>query len=213
MYTIPRAEDKLHGDAALPDDNIRAVDFWRWAAGDLCEDYTKGFFAEWMVSRLLHLPLANCYRHEFADCDVLGPKGWRIEVKATAYWQSWRVLDENGQPLLEPRKPAALSKICFQVQPTLTVTATQRGLKPEYKAHVYVLCFQHEENLDLWNALNLAQWEFYYLIPEQLKQLPARIPVSRLRTIFKERYGASSGLTARELQDHIGRLFKTKPSN
>lgn len=107
--------------------------------------------------------------------------------------------------------PQALSKIYFEVRPTLTVTATKRGLKSEYKAHVYVLCFQHEQNLDPWNALDLQQWEFYYLVPDQLKQLPARIPIPRLRAIFKDRYGASSGLTARELQDHLGELFKTRP--
>jgi len=50
-YRIPTQEDQLTGVDGLT--NAGLTDFWRWAFSDLCEDYLKGIFAEWMVGVLL----------------------------------------------------------------------------------------------------------------------------------------------------------------
>ena len=168
--------------------HVRLQDFWRWAFSDLSEDYLKGFFAEWMVAVLLGLPVQDSHRLEFLRYDHdTGAK--RIEVKSTARWQSWKILDEEGKPRSTPKKPATPdTKIRFQ------------GLRTDdgmYNADIYVFCFQNEADLERWNAFDLAQWEFYVLHRAELSRLGTKtIGLKRLRRL-------SPKLTARELQNNL----------
>jgi hypothetical protein len=186
-YRIPAPPDRLHGDASLPED-VRVEDFWRWAFSDLLEDYLKGIFAEWMVGVLLGLPMREHHRLEFLRYDL--PVSSRlVEVKATAYWQSWKVLDENGSPKLFPKKPATPDgRVSF---------GGLKTKKGEYKADLYVFCFQRERELERWNALDLNQWEFYVLRREALERLGTRsIKLKKLRAL-------SPQMTAREFQERM----------
>jgi hypothetical protein len=61
------------------------LDFWRFAMSDLRMHNVRGYFAEYLVGRALDLEVA---RVEWDDFDVL----WgdvKIEVKSSAYLQSW----------------------------------------------------------------------------------------------------------------------------
>ena len=181
-------EDRLFGDATLPQDS-RVVDFWRWAFSDLSEDYLKGLFAEWMVAVLLGLPLQGSHRLEFARYDhVLAGK--RIEVKSTARWQSWKLLDEEGRRRAAPKKPATVDdKVRFEGLRTTSGT---------YNADLYVFCFQHETEPQQWNALDLNQWEFYALPRAELERLGTKsIALKTLRRLAPR-------LTAHDLQDKYG---------
>lgn len=209
VYRFPTPSEALHGDAELPA-VVTITDFWHWAMTDLCEDYIKGFFAEWLVGALLKLPLAPQERRLWsANCDLRHKGGTRIEVKATSYWQSWRVFDEQGEPRAQPIAIPSESKIQFRVAPTRTTTAgSNRASAPGYKADLYVFCFEHEQELEKWNALDLTQWEFYYLQRDQLEQLGTKtVSLSRLRRLFADRFQAPRGLTARRFQEEVGKLL------
>jgi hypothetical protein len=141
-------------------------------------------------------------------CSFARWSGWTvpsIEVKATSYWQSWRVVDEFGNPREFPRVPQPVSRISFRVAPTRD-SASVRNVtpKPAYKADYYVFCFEHEKVLADWNPLDLSQWEFYYLDQSELVSLRrTTIPLSLLRAHFNERFGAPEGFTARQFQEHL----------
>ena len=96
---MPRAQDRLFGADALPE-NGTVMEFWAWALGDLCDDDVKGWFAEWLVAKLLGIPTPR--RVSWANSDLITPQGVRIEVKSSSYWQSWKLIDEFGHPLPEP---------------------------------------------------------------------------------------------------------------
>ena len=200
-YAIPGPDELLRGDAALPPGGLRVIDFWRWAIADLCEDSVKGYFAEWMVAVLLGLPVTTGRRIAHATCDIIASNDVRIEVKATSYWQSWRVFDARGR-LRDAPSPGR--KISFRVAPTRNSVGLNNSSEPTYQADYYVFCFEHEQTLEHWNPLDLAQWEFYYLTQRELRDLRrTTIPIHLLRNLFMEKHGLPEGLTARQFQERF----------
>jgi hypothetical protein len=149
-----------------------ALEFWRWAYGDLLDDDVKGAFAEWMVHRLLGVVSER--RVSWANSDVITPEGVRIEVKSTAFWQSWKLLDEFGRPEATPKHPVNLDakKIRFQGLKARDSTAVPDSSKMKsFKSHLYVFVFQNNPDPMTWNALDLRQWEFYLLPASKLIEL------------------------------------------
>jgi hypothetical protein len=200
-YSIPGPDELVQDPVLSGLGALRALDFWRWVASDVCEDSTKGYFAEWIVAALVGRPVQNERRISYATCDVVAPGGTRIEVKATSYWQSWRVFDEHGRLR---KNPAPGKKISFRVAPTRNSNAEGIASTPAYLADVYVFCFEHEEALARWNPFELGQWEFYYFTRDELQRLGLlTLSLQLLRKIFNEKYGAPEGFTARELQVHL----------
>lgn len=170
---LPTPEEQLMGMPGL--DNVqlpKLLDFWKWAFSDLSVDHLKGIFAEWMVGVLLGLSLEKKHRIDFANSDHFLPDGRGIEVKATAYWQSWRMIDEKGKPLSKPFDPTPLSKIRFRGLLAHKSSGTSNAVGDRvYKSDIYVFCFQKEKNPIRWNALDLSQWEFYVARKEDLQKL------------------------------------------
>jgi hypothetical protein len=156
-------EDKVIG----LDEESTVLDFWQWAFSDLCDDDIKGWYAEWVVGRLLGLYMDR--RISWANSDLISPGGVRIEVKATSYWQSWKLLDEFGKPRdVKPLGPRSLEKIRFGGL-RAGDAVDQNGPISGYKSDFYVFAFQNEREHGSWDALNLKQWEFYLLSQTQLK--------------------------------------------
>jgi hypothetical protein len=68
-------------------------DFWRWAMSDLLSNSTRGVLAEYIVGRLLEIDFDQP-RLEWDAYDLLY-NGRRIEVKSSAYVQTWHKPDSN----------------------------------------------------------------------------------------------------------------------
>jgi hypothetical protein len=175
--------DLLQGDAEISEP-VGMLDFWRWAFSDLLEDTLKGLFAEWMVGHLLALPMPSGGRPGYGNFDLTSLGGLRIEVKSSAFWQSWKLRDQLGVPKPEPDggwKPVPEDSIRFgglRAADAVDRANAQSG----YKADVYVFCFQRETDPKRWDALNLDQWEFYFLSREELEQLGvATLSLKKLR--------------------------------
>jgi hypothetical protein len=183
--------DSLNGSPALAKASV--LDFWRWAFSDLSDDDIKGFFAKWLVHKLLGVPSER--RVSWANSDLITARGIRIEVKSTAYWQSWKYLGEDGLPLPQPKHLPAEndSKIRFSGLKARDSTAPDSTNTKEFKSHLYIFAFQHEKSLDKWNALDLTQWEFFLVPVQALRALRwGSISLPTLR----HRFGA---LTAEDL--------------
>ena len=179
--------DKLQGHPKP--ENSSVLDFWRWAFSDLSDDDIKGLFAEWLVHKLLGIQ--SIRRVSWANSDVITPRGTRIEVKSTAYWQSWKYLGEDGLPLAKPRHQPHNDdgKIRFGgLKARDSTNAVTEGVDRDFKSDFYVFALQKETNLDSWNALNLSQWEFFW------------VPISKLREL------GSASISLRTLRKNFGTL-------
>src|SRR5579863_853454 len=87
---VSEAADVLHIHGN-PVRHESVFDFWRWAYSIPANDPTTGEFAEWLVGTLLGYPMLPGGRIDGADCDLRSPEGIKIEVKAAAYWQAWKL--------------------------------------------------------------------------------------------------------------------------
>jgi hypothetical protein len=184
-HSLNRVSDTVINGPAVTKASM--LDFWQWAMADLCDDDVKGFFAEWVVHKLLGIESPR--RVSWANNDLVTSHGVTIEVKASAYWQSWKVLNEFGKSL-----PPSERK--HGVNPDSTIrfgglrardSASTVNLETEriLKSHLYVFAFQHEKDITRWNAMDLSQWEFYILRASEVASLaPGRtISLTKLRTI------------------------------
>jgi len=61
-------------------------EFWAWAFSDLRDNTFRGIYAEWLVGKLLGLPLD---KRGGWDCYDLKVNDIRIEFKCSSYLQPW----------------------------------------------------------------------------------------------------------------------------
>ena len=140
-------------------------DFWQWSSSDLVANALRGRFAEYIVACALGLNGGT--RTEWDAYDLQTHEGVRLEVKSSAYLQSW--------------KQAGYSPISFDIRPTLgwdsltTVTATERARQ----GFIYVFCLLHHKDKSTVDVLDLSQWTFYVLKTSILnEQLPTQKRIS-----------------------------------
>ena len=176
-----KSEDRVLGVGAP--NHATVAEFWEWAFGDLCDDDIKGIYAEWVVTKILSIPSAR--RVSWANSDIITPEGVRIEIKSSAYWQSWKLVNEDGS--LKQIDSAQLenigrSSIRFSGLMAKDATGLNGSSKTGYKSDLYIFCFQHEENPSRWNALNLDQWEFFVFKVQQLQKFAGKsVSLKKLR--------------------------------
>ncbi len=124
-------------------------DFWTWFRPSLAENWMRGVVGEYWVTKALGL--TDKMRKGWNSWDIETPDRIRIEVKTTGYRQSWH----------KPTDKMAIPKF---VVPKVKVKADEsRGLRQrQYRpAHLYVLCFHKEKDVDNLDPLDTSQWEFY----------------------------------------------------
>lgn len=203
----------------LPEDNLigsntelqgaSLLDFWKWAFSDLCDDDLKGIFAEWIVLKLLSIP--GIRRMSWANSDIITPDRVRIEIKASSYWQSWKLLDEMGVLRPTPLHPvSSKTQIRFAGLKARNAVAVANSSDQQlFKSHIYIFAFQHEKDIERWNAMDLSQWEFYALPVSTVSALGWKsISLIMLRAEQKKLCGHEI-LTAASLPDVVRALIET----
>lgn len=128
-------------------------DFWAWGYSNILTNNLRGVFAEFLVGTALDA--AGGTRTEWDAFDVLyegaGIEGGaRIEVKSSAYLQSW---DQD--------KPSAIGWDVgerYSVDPETNDWTPQKGRA----AHCYVFCvYAEKEDRDPAKVLDSGRWDFY----------------------------------------------------
>jgi hypothetical protein len=133
---------------------LNVLSFWQWSASDLLSNATRGILAEYLVARALGD--TEGARAEWDPFDATTESGIRVEVKSSAYLQSWH---QNK-----------LSRITFSTRPTFAWEADTSTLAEERKrqADVYVFCLLNHKEQATVDPLDLAQWTFFVISTERL---------------------------------------------
>ena len=138
------------------------LDFWCWATSDLLSNATRGVLAEYIVARVLGLD--SGVRAQWDAYDLMTSTGLKVEVKSSAYLQSWYQKE--------------LSIIQFGIAPTLKwdEATNKRESERRRQADVYVFCVLTPRDQATVDPLNLKQWTFYVLPTVVLDQ---RVPTQK----------------------------------
>jgi len=126
--------------------------FWQWSSSELLGNALRGVLAEFIIASALGI--TEKPREEWDAYDLITPRGLKIEVKSSAYLQSW--------------EQTKLSKIIFGIQPTEDILVNN-GEKIR-RSDVYVFCVLSHQDKKNVDPLNLSQWDFYILDTDVLNE-------------------------------------------
>ncbi|MGW2084640.1 hypothetical protein [Streptomyces sp. NPDC001880] len=134
----------------------KLADFWSWACSDLTNNTMRGVLAEYLVATALGA--ATGTRTEWDTVDIRTPQNWRIEVKSTAYLQSWA--------------QSQTSRVSFRIAPASGWDAQTDITSADVlrRADVYVFCLLHHREKQTLDPLDLDQWTFYVLPTQVLDE-------------------------------------------
>ena len=165
---------------------LSPTDFWQWAFSDFLSNSLRGVLAEYLVAQAIgatHKP-----RLEWDAYDLETADGLKIEVKSSAYLQTW-----------EQRRPTPPS---FGIGPRRGWEAKtgQWAAEAGRSAEVYVFCIFAEQDRAKADPLDTGQW-FFLVCPTPLlnEHFPAQksVRLSALGGLGLRR------LTFDELEDEI----------
>jgi hypothetical protein len=155
----PHPIDRVDGSERFDGIDATVSDFWRWAFSGLRMNNVRGILAEYLVAKAVGA--TEVPKEEWANFDVQTPDGIRIEVKASAYWQSW-----------PQRGP---SKIVFS---GLTARSWEDdgsySDERQIRADVFVFAVQACADPAKYDPLDIDQWEFYVLPASAIVEAGAR---------------------------------------
>jgi hypothetical protein len=143
------ASDNLKGNG------VTVGEFWAWAYSDLRSNTVRGVFAEFLVAQAVGAE--QKVRDAWDAFDVLSPAGKRIEVKSSAYLQTW---PQDG-----------LSTIRFSGLTAYTVEpgSTEHSAQKEVQADLFVFALQACTAHDDYDMLDLSQWQFWAATADQVR--------------------------------------------
>ena len=138
--------------------NFDVLDYWRWVNSDLVSNASRGILAEYIVAKAVGVSTTGVRRDEWIAYDLETPDGIKLEVKASAYIQSWW--------------QARLSNIRFGTKKTLPWNAETNtfGTEPTRDADIYVFALLAHKDYHTIDPLDLDQWTFYVLPTAQLEE-------------------------------------------
>lgn len=157
------------------------LSFWQWSSSDLVGNTLRGMLAEYIIASAVGS--AKGTRTEWDAFDIETPDKIKIEVKSSAYIQSW--------------SQAKLSTISFGIQPTKGWDAKTNAYssKRARQSDIYVFCVLAHEDKNTIDPLNLEQWVFYILPTKTLNKVVGNqksITLSSLKKLnpIKVNYGS-----------------------
>lgn len=159
----PAAVARLSGAEKLSTGST-VQEFWQWALGDLRMNTIRGFLVEFLVAQAVGATAPH--RVEWAPFDIEGADGTRIEVKATAYLQSW-----VSPKLTTPRWDFKTvdSAISWDAD-----SGKEIPIDPIDRADVWVFALQTCQIPNEYDPLDIDRWEFRVVPHVQLFELAQR---------------------------------------
>ena len=140
------------------------MEFWQWALGDLRMNTIRGFLVEFLVAQAVGETAPH--RVEWAPFDIKSADGTRIEVKSTAYLQSWIT-----RKLTTPRWTF---KTVDSAKSWEEDSSQEFPINPIDRADVWVFALQTCQVPEEYDPLDIDQWEFRAIPHVQLFELKQR---------------------------------------
>ena len=134
------------------------LEFWQWGFSDLLTNTMRSVLAEFIVANALGI--RDGLRDPWLEYDLITDDGIKIEVKSSAYVQSW-----------PQDKPSSIS---FSIAKARRWAFRPTRLVGDLKRHadVYVFCLLAHTDRKTIDPLKFDQWEFFvlkkYLINKKL---------------------------------------------
>lgn len=134
--TTPKQPERRSAETPFTDAGLALPttlgEFWAWSSSDLLSNALRGQLAEFIVGTALGCLKNTAIRTEWDAYDLVTTSGVRIEVKSTAYLQSWG-----------PTAPASLrfsiaERYAWDARTNSSATERSRS------ADVYVFCVHTE---------------------------------------------------------------------
>ena len=154
MNDLPAIKvSRKDGNESLHDNEntipFNLLSFWQWSSSDLVGNTLRGMLAEFIIATAVGS--TNGTRTEWDAFDIETPGKVKIEVKSSAYIQSWT--------------QQKLSSIKFGIQPTKGWDAKTNTYSSQRvrQSDIYVFCVLAHKDKNTINPLNLDQWVFYIL--------------------------------------------------
>lgn len=174
------------------------LDFWRWSCSDLSSNATRGVLAEFIVAHALRA--VRDVRVEWDAVDLCTPDGITVEVKSSAFVQSWA--------------QERLSTPTFGIRPTRRWSEERRRWEEarQRQADVYVFAlFDHRKGnvstaTEPPDPLDVSLWTFRVLatrtIDDELGSQESvgwrrLVGLGAIETRFEGLEGAVRGVLAR----------------
>lgn len=149
---------------------IKLNTFWQWSTSDLLSNATRGKFAEFIIASAINIDLSKP-RDEWAPYDLETKEGIKIEVKTSAYLQSWY--------------QKKLSNISFSIKAAQYWDSNgNQGNKGRF-SDIYVFCLLNCKDKTLVNPLDLSQWLFYILPTKEINNYKRSQTSITLKSINK----------------------------
>ena len=161
--------------------------FWQWSTSDIISNATRGILAEYIVARALGLGKSGI-RDEWAVNDLQTTSGITIQVKSSAYIQSWH-----------QEKP---SQIIFNVEKTRPYDPDTNILSKDAKrsSGLYVFAVLTHKDKSTIDPLNIDQWQFYVL--------PTKVLDTRSRSQHSITLKSLEKLGSAVSYDDLGRVIE-----
>jgi len=171
--------------------NETLADYWAWAHSDIISNSERGRFAEYLVS--LAMNCADGVSDSWSAYDILSPESIKVEVKASAYLQTWAQKE--------------LSTILFSIRQSHAYDYETNLLDEEIKrqSDVYVFCVETCKDQSIVDPLDLDQWRFYPVATRILNENFGDRKTLTLNTL--EKLGIAPCIFS-ELRNEILRQYK-----
>lgn len=163
--------EKLSGSENISHTNKTVLDFWSWAYSDVLSNRNRAVFAEFLVASALDL--TDNVRVEWNAYD-LRYKNKKIEVKTSAYLQSWKQAKHSLISFDIAKKRA------WDSETNLTSELAERN------ADCFVFCLFDIKDREKANIFDVSQWKFFVIITADIGNYfgeQKRISLSRLEKI------------------------------
>ena len=138
---------RLDGSERFAGVDATVADFWRWACSDLRENTTRGMLAEFLVAKAVgdQRPL----RIGWDNFDVVAADGTTIEVKCSAFLQSWA--QKRHSELVFGRLTAR----------EFDAARNEYSVDARVRADVFVFAVQTQRDPAAYDVLDISRWQFW----------------------------------------------------
>ena len=123
------------------------ADFWRWAFSDLRDNTTRGILAEFLVAKAVGDK--RSLRIGWDNFDAQAPDGTAIEVKCSAFLQSWA--QKRHSELVFGRLSAR----------EFDAIRNEYSVEARVRADVFVFAVQTQREPAAYDVLDISHWEFW----------------------------------------------------